>query len=1191
MLATEDQKYFFTPKLSTGGGETDTVPPTIISTYPEKKDYLNRPIDIPTDMKATVKFSEEIDEATINSDNVYIAFSGVWPPQNVASTLSYDKVTSTVTITPESNLQQLTEYVVVIKNVTDLAGNKLVAEYDVDFKTIKTDFTGPKIVSTYPEENATNVAIDKPFTITFDKEYKYDGAIFNQNIIVKEGDIVIPENKTFQDKGITFSIGSSNKELRISRAVSGSYIWTKGKTYTITVKGGILDESGNAMNTEKTWSFTTMEDDTTPPLVKSITPVLSTDINSPTTGVALRPSFTVIFNEPLSTTSFGEYSNVGLYYYLNNNTSDLAQKVKGSDGKNAWNIAYDESDKDNVKITFTVTADLKDGNIYKLSLPVQDKQWNYCDTANFYFKAGAVVQLAPEVVSVEPTNYSTGINTDVNPKIVFNTNMDETSFVGNVKLMKSTGSFTYTIVESSINYDDASKTATIVPSTALEQNLEYKVTVDMFKVKSASGTFGTKPFLGSTFTTENGDSEAPVIVSTTPADGSKDVDLNSKVSIKFSENVKVSDDVVNHPLKNYVSIYNGLNKIDVTPYINGLDKTIINIDAPVSGWKDGEVYRVQVLKGAGILDMAGNQLQEDYVFTFTCINNTLTQLLVTETNPINNAVDVPLTQVITAKFNIKDVVAIDGSQTLKDSVILKEGNSIRPWATTDLVNVPILGDLLTIKLTNPLLPNTEYTITIKAGVKTYDGKSTLANDYTWSFKTAADTQVIEPAIESIKVTSLSGTVDLVDGAIDIAKDIDKIEIQFNKLIKEDTIKKGYSEYIYITANADKTQDYTMTSTEVNTVDGKTKVTLTGFFGWQLNLEAATKYYLVIPETIKDMDGTAVERTVIGFTTEGTVIEDNKIVKADVDNVIINSGLTVLSPVEVNLNPKKITILTEKELQGLDYNDGAVRLWEENGTTYGKLVTGISTFISGKTVTLDLSNVAIKEDTVYRVQVKDYLEATDGALLDKEYIFYFKPINKIIDATKGTVSIEGNNIIKKDAESKLTIKTDIQKMSSMDFVLTYDVTQLSAVKAEVAEVLKDKGIIITIEKDENNLETGKIIFSAKFDSDVTVTDLMSVTFKSLKGEKSTIKFGEIKYVKDNIPQLAKGNELIVMGLTLDLNGDGKVSILDVIMVTRMIGIDSSSEEWALYQGRDINGDGKIDELDGDMISEHLGEIVK
>ncbi len=1443
LIDVAKQQYFFTPKLN-GGGETDIVPPTIISTYPEKKDYSNRPMDIAVDMKATVKFSEAMDETTLNSTNVYIGVSGTWPSQKVASTLSYDKATSTVTITPSIALNQLTEYVVVIKDVKDLAGNKLTAEYNVDFKTVKTDFVGPKVVSVYPAENATNVVIDKPFAITFDKAYKYDSTIFNENIIVKEGDIVIPVNQTFQDKGITFGIGASNKELRISRSVPGSSIWSKGKIYTITVKGGILDEVGNAMNTEKTWSFTTMEDDTTPPVIKSITPILSKSITAPTAGIGLRPSFTIIFSEPISTSSYGQYANVGLYNYLNNDITSNKSKVKDILNNNAWIISYDETDKENVKMVFTVTKDLKEGDTYTLSLPVQDLQYNYCTNADFHFiPSAAVVKVAPEVVSVAPVNYSAGVKIDVNPNIVFNTDMDVTSFAGNVKLMKSIGSFNYDTVESTINYDATSKTATIVPKVALDKNKEYKVSVDIFNVKSSDGIAGTKIFFGSTFTTENGDTEAPKVISTTPIGGSKDVDLKAKVSIKFSEELKANEDIINYPLKNYVSIYEGLNKIDVTPYINGVDKSIISIDSPTNGWKDGGVYTVKVLSGLGILDMGGNQLLEGIEFTFTCINNTLTALSVIETSPMNNAVNVALNQQITAKFNIKDVVAIDGSQTLKNSVILKEGNIIRSWDSLDVVNIPMFGDVLTIKLDRPLLANTEYTVTIKAGVRTYDQKSTLATDYSWKFNTGAGAQALVPTVESIKVTSGNGTVNLVDGAVDIPKDIDKVEILFNKLMKEDTIKKLSSEYIYITAKADKTQDYTMTSTVITTENGKTKVTLTGLFGkltldpltkyylvipatvtdmegiaikstivgfttdgtviednkivkldvdntiitsgttvasavevnvnpkkitlltekdlmgpddnanavrlweengtitgklvsgvtttitgkvvtldlsnatikenttykvavkgWltaldgseldkdytfyfkpvakvvlapavesikivsskgtvdlvdgtkdvvkdidkieiqfnklmnedtikkgyseyiyltanadktqdytftktvittenaktkatlsgffgQLNLEPATNYYLVIPQTVKDTEGVPVTKTVVGFTTEGIVGENNKIVKVDVDNVIINSGITVVSPVEVNLNPKKITLLTEKELQGLDFNDGVVRLWEENGTTFGKLVAGVTTFISGKVVTLDLSNASIKENTVYRVQVKDYLEATDGALLDKEYIFYFKPVNKVIDVTKGIVSIEGNNIIKKDDESKLIIKTDVQKMSSMEFVLTYDVEQLSAVKAEVVEALKHKDITVTVEKNVNNLETGRIIFSAKFEGDIAVTDLMNVTFKSLKGEKSTIKFGTINYVKDNVPQIARGSELIVMGLTLDLNNDGKVSILDIIMVTRLIGLDSSSEEWELYKGRDINNDGKIDELDADIIARHLGEIVK
>lgn len=939
-------EYYFTTKAADegGGGGNDTTPPTITSSYPQLKEYLDMVKDVPVDMKATVTFSEEMKESTINSSNIQILFTNSsYVSEAVPATVSYNAETKTATIVPTAPLQYLKEYRVNVKNVQDTAGNTIstTPEWNAYFKT------GPKvkplnITSVEPKEDATDVVITKRIKVTFDEELSFSTQDILNNLTVKENGIELPEN----NGGITISIEKNLIYISKDYKYDGSNIWKKNAVYEITLGKNIKDIYGNTMLNDKVWTFKTVEEDATPPVLKSLAPELSTNIDNPSTLIGLKPSFSAVFSEPLDASSYGEYGYVGLYYFI----GSTPYKVQ-TGGKNAWTITYDESDKANVKLSLSSSIDLEENRLYMLKMEPRDKNYNSTVENKFYFiPKTESITINPKVLFTNPFNKATGVELNVIPEITFDTIMN-------------------------------------------------------------------------------------------------------------SETIN----------ENSVVLYEGLAKLDAT-ISNNLTKVTIE---PKAALKPLTIYRAVI--SDSVTDINGNKLSQPYEFTFTT----------------------------------------------KDQV-----------------------------------------------------------------------PEVKPEIETIKAVKEDGTkVDIVDGAIDIPENL-KIEITFNKAMNEETIKKGYSEYIYVTMNEDKTQDYTLTESTISTVDGKTKVEISWLFGFPLTLEKGTKYYLVIPATVSDLNGNFMSRKEIGFTTAGEVVLPNKINKVDVDKVSINDGAVVVSPVEINKNPRFLTVTTEKSLAGVDINDSSVRVWEENGTAYGNLVTGTTAKIVDNCYIVDLSRAAIKVNTVYRVKVSQYLESVDGAPLDKDYSYYFKPVENYIDFTEGTVIIKGNNVIRKDEESKLTVTTDIGKMKTMNFTLQYDTAQISVSNVSAAESIKDKGVDINVLMDEQGNELGQITFKAALSEEVNVTDLFDITVKSLQGNKSYINFGEVTYTKsDNILSYAKGISLIITGITLDFDNDGKVTILDIIAVTRNFGIDESSSEWDKFKGRDIDGNKVIDEKDADILRDHLGEIIK
>src|SRR5659263_652337 len=125
---------------------------------------------------------------------------------------------------------------------------------------------------------------------------------------------------------------------------------------------------------------------------------------------------------------------------------------------------------------------------------------------------------------------------------------------------------------------------------------------------------------------------------------------------------------------------------------------------------------------------------------------------VVSTIPADEAVGVPLNQVISATFNEK----MDPAMFTQDNVTLSGTTTIAGTkaATTVAGTVVFSGMTVFFTPTSPLAPNTTYTGTIKAGVKDLMGNA-LQVDHVWSFSTD-----VAPAV----------TADPINNAVDVLLD-------------------------------------------------------------------------------------------------------------------------------------------------------------------------------------------------------------------------------------------------------------------------------------------------------------------------------------------------------------------------------------------------------------------------------------
>ncbi|MBL8211862.1 MAG: NPCBM/NEW2 domain-containing protein, partial [Bryobacterales bacterium] len=119
----------------TGGGASDTTPPTISSRLPAPG-----ATNVAVTARVTAVFSEAMDAATLTPATVFLTASGTTTP--VAASVTYDQLTRTVTLAPGQALSTSTTFTATLKGGTagakDLAGNPLVADQTWTFQTAAT---------------------------------------------------------------------------------------------------------------------------------------------------------------------------------------------------------------------------------------------------------------------------------------------------------------------------------------------------------------------------------------------------------------------------------------------------------------------------------------------------------------------------------------------------------------------------------------------------------------------------------------------------------------------------------------------------------------------------------------------------------------------------------------------------------------------------------------------------------------------------------------------------------------------------------------------------------------------------------------------------------------------------------------------------------------------------------------------
>ena len=170
--------------------------------------------------------------------------------------------------------------------------------------------------------------------------------------------------------------------------------------------------------------------------------------------------------------------------------------------------------------------------------------------------------------------------------------------------------------------------------------------------------------------------------------------------------------------------------------------------------------------------------------------------------------------------------------------------------------------------------------------------------------------------------------------------------------------------------------------------------------------------------------------------------------------------------------------------------------------------------------------------------------------------------------------------------------DVTDLAGWQFDVAFDPTRLEAVKVNEGDFLKTDGGTTFFQKGTIDNTAGKItgLNATRFNEDgATGTGtLLSVTFLAKAEGETQLTLNNFQLGSTTGEPIAAAPPEVVITIEGqlvigDVNRDGQVSVLDLILVSRHLGEDASANPQA-----DVNRDGVINIQDLILVAQHLGE---
>jgi hypothetical protein len=552
------------------------------------------------------------------------------------------------------------------------------------------DTVPPFVISTSPSDYTYSVPVSSIVTATFDESL--DPATINENTFTLS-DGLTPANGTVTYENSTFTA-----------SFTPSSNLANGVKYTATLTTGITDTEGNALTDNFTWDFYTIPSASAVSIIASATAPAGGNLNvdiyiSGESRVAAFDLTLDFDNTTLQPSGISETNMIpdAFWVYLPSGLPSGTIQIAGvnSDFGNAT------SEGSLVRIHFNVpgtegkTSPLTISNlqvfeIYGQTIP--------CTKTDAMITVSAA-QLAPAINSIIPNSGIRG--TSGLPVEILGDNLTGTTdltFSGND-----------IIADNLVVVSPVKITAVLnISNTAIPGQRDVTIITP-----------------GGTATLENGftvlDQPHPVILSTNPANGEIDVNINSSITATFSLNM--------NPATLTADTFKLERNTDQVQ-VDGVVICSVETATFIPENNLSQITTYTALITTGVSDLYGNAMLDNYTWSFTTGSGVdITPPTVILTSPLDGGTGTAVDASVSATFS----ESVQASSLTSNTFTLKKG--------TIPVNgtVSYLVDTATFTPLGNLESSQTYTATVTTGVTDLAGNP-LAGDFSWNFSTVAGSQ-------------------------------------------------------------------------------------------------------------------------------------------------------------------------------------------------------------------------------------------------------------------------------------------------------------------------------------------------------------------------------------------------------------------------------------------------------------------
>ena len=446
---------------------------------------------------------------------------------------------------------------------------------------------------------------------------------------------------------------------------------TSNTTYTGTVKSTVKDLTGNYLQTDYIWTFSTG-------IFLSPT-VIIVDPADGATGVLLDKTVTATFSVPMDPLTI-----TATTFTLKQGTTPIAGTVSYT-GSTA---SFDPTAALTPNTVYTATVTKGAKNV--AGTPLQgDYIWTFT-TAPY-----------PTVISTDPVNLATGVLLNKTVTATFSEPMNPLTINATTFTLKQGA----TIIAGTVSFTGS--TASFNPTSTLAASTIYTATI----TTGAESVTGIKLQNNYVWTFTTGVLVSPIVISTDPLNNATGVILNKTVTATFS--VPMDPTTIT---STSFTVKQGTTAVAGTVSYAGTTAYFV----PSGLLTANTVYTCTITTAAK--NVAGTPLQNDYIWTFT--TGAFVPPLVISTIPANNATGVLPGVTVSATFNMPMNPLTINNATF---TLFEGANPVAGLVTYS-------GTTASFDPISDLLENTLFTATITTGATNLAGDP-LANNYVWSFTT------------------------------------------------------------------------------------------------------------------------------------------------------------------------------------------------------------------------------------------------------------------------------------------------------------------------------------------------------------------------------------------------------------------------------------------------------------------------